>query len=54
MSGTKADIQWCPTADDIFLTWGTDIQFYQTKDIEKDAEKLPPQSNYSFVYKLAI
>jgi len=34
MIGTIGDIQWCPTADDLFLTWGSELSFYraQTKD----------------------
>lgn len=31
--GVKADVQWCPSAEDIFLTWGSDLQIYQTKTI---------------------
>ncbi|XP_018011442.1 GATOR complex protein MIOS-A [Hyalella azteca] len=36
--GVKAEILWCPTASDIFLTWGSDIQIYQTRNVAASAE----------------
>ena len=44
MLSAKADIQWCPTSEDLFLTWGTDLQFYQTRDVDNESEKLLSQS----------
>uniref|UniRef100_A0A0B6ZZ52 Uncharacterized protein n=1 Tax=Arion vulgaris TaxID=1028688 RepID=A0A0B6ZZ52_9EUPU len=32
MSGVKVDVQWSPIDDDIFVTYGTAINLYHTKD----------------------
>ncbi|KAF2358240.1 WD repeat protein mio zinc-ribbon like domain [Trinorchestia longiramus] len=36
--GVKAEILWCPTADDIFLAWGSDIQVYQTREASSNPD----------------
>lgn len=32
MSGLKVDVQWSPVDDDIFITYGTAVNLYQTKE----------------------
>lgn len=48
--GVKADVQWCLSADDIFLTWGSDLQVFQTKQVPCSPDVPPNLGNIDLDY----
>lgn len=46
----RADVQWCPTAEDIFLTWGTKLQLYQTREIVQQKKFVPRAGEFTTLF----
>lgn len=44
MSGTTAELYWFPKYQDRFITWGSEINLYQTKD-EEPGQRLQTSEN---------
>lgn len=47
MSGTPVEIHWFPATNDRFLTWGSEINLYQVKNIT-DIDHRVPTSAYCY------
>lgn len=46
MSGTPVEIHWFPRTNDRFLTWGSEINLYQVKNIADIDHRVTTSMSY--------
>lgn len=46
--GTPQEIHWFPKSSDRFITWGTEIQLYQIKNVDEVDHQVTTSNGFNF------